>query len=214
MHRRNAAEKAIRTMKTHLLSGLATCDKNFPITEWDWLLKQAEITLNLLRNSRINPNLSAWAYINKPYDFNKMPMAPAGTKIIAHSKPTKRASWAYHGQTGWYVGPSLDHYRCVTCYLPNTYREIITDTVKFLPTHIPIPEASIDDHIRKSLQELTSLLSNKVTTFPVAMTSPTNRQALVQLADIFHQDTTVLSHNPTSEGAEPVTKPTNPVYLP
>ena len=92
MHRRNAAEKAIRTAKNRILSGLATCDTNYPITEWDRLLPQAEITLNLLQNSLVNPNLSAWAYINKPYDFNKMPMTPPGTKIIAHSKPNKRAT--------------------------------------------------------------------------------------------------------------------------
>ena len=50
-HRRNAAEKAIRTLKNHLLSGLATCDNQFPIHEWDCLLPQCELTLNLLRNS-------------------------------------------------------------------------------------------------------------------------------------------------------------------
>ena len=115
MHRRNVAEKAIRTMKNHILSGLATCDKNFPITEWDRLLAQGEITLNLLRNSRVNPKLSSWAYIQQPCNFNKMPMAPQGTKIIAHSKPNKRASWAYHSQSGWYIGPAPEHYLCVKC---------------------------------------------------------------------------------------------------
>ena len=100
-----------------------------------------------MRNSRVNPNISAWSLIQKSYDNNKMPMAPPGTKIIAHSKPTKRASWAYHGQSGWYVGPAPEHYYCVTCYIPKTHREIIKDTVRFILTHIPIPEASIDDYI-------------------------------------------------------------------
>ena len=39
-HRRNAAEKAIRTLKNHLLSGLATCDNDYPVHEWDRILKQ------------------------------------------------------------------------------------------------------------------------------------------------------------------------------
>ena len=47
-HRRNAAERAIQTWKNHFCAGLATCDPNFPLTEWDLLLPQAEITLNLL----------------------------------------------------------------------------------------------------------------------------------------------------------------------
>ena len=209
IHRRNAAEKAICTMKNHILSGLANCDKSFPILEWDRLLIQAEITLNLLRNSRVNPHLSSWAYIQKPYDFNKMPMAPPGTKIVAHSKPQKRASWAYHGQSGWYIGPAPEHYRCVKCYIPATHREIVTDTIKFIPTNIPIPEASIDDHIRNSLEELTGLLANKVKTFPPILSSPTSRQAIIQLAKIFQRDKHDTEHS-TSEGAskkEQTTKP-------
>ena len=61
-HRQNAAETAVKTVKKHLLSGLATCHKEFPITEWDRLLPQAELTLNLLRNSRVKTHLSAWAF--------------------------------------------------------------------------------------------------------------------------------------------------------
>ena len=56
MHRRNAAERAIRTFKNHFLAGLATCDPRFPLAEWDRLLNQAQLTLNLLRQSRLNLN--------------------------------------------------------------------------------------------------------------------------------------------------------------
>ena len=58
LHRTNAAERAIRTFKNHFLAGLATTHPNFPISEWDKLLPQTIITLNLLRNSRVNPKLS------------------------------------------------------------------------------------------------------------------------------------------------------------
>ena len=76
--------------------GLATCDPDYPIAEWDQLLTQSEITLNLLRNSPVNPKLSAWAYLNVCFDFNKTPMAPPGTKLIMHSKPEQQARWAYY----------------------------------------------------------------------------------------------------------------------
>ena len=135
-------------------------------------------------------------------------MAPPGTKILAHSKPNKRASWAYHGQTGWYVGPATEHYRCATCYMPKTHRQIITDTIRFIPSHIPIPEASIDDHIRNSLQELTSMLSNKFSTYPSTISSPTNRQALIQLAGIFNRDVTNQPTDLTSKGEGYNTPPT------
>ena len=63
-HRRNTAERAIQTLKNHLKAGLASFDPKFPIKEWDRLLPQCEITLNLLRAARIYPKLSAYAYMN------------------------------------------------------------------------------------------------------------------------------------------------------
>jgi hypothetical protein len=54
-HRTNAAERAIITFKEHFEAGLATVDPDFPVQLWDRLLPQAEITLNLLRASRLHP---------------------------------------------------------------------------------------------------------------------------------------------------------------
>ena len=125
--------------KNHLLSGLATCDPHFPIAEWDCLLPQAELTINLLRNSRKNPKLSAWAHLHGTLDFNKTPRLPPGTKILIHSKPAQRKSWEFHGQPGWYIAPALHHYRCVTCYVPTKHREIVSDTIKIIPNYVPIP---------------------------------------------------------------------------
>ena len=75
-HRRNAAETAIKTLKSHLLNCLATSYRQFPSTEWDRLLSQAELTLNLLCNSRCNPKLSMRTYLNGIHDFNHHPIAP------------------------------------------------------------------------------------------------------------------------------------------
>ena len=44
-HRRNAAERAIRMFKNHLVSGLATCQPDFPLHEWNRILHQAELAL-------------------------------------------------------------------------------------------------------------------------------------------------------------------------
>jgi hypothetical protein len=43
-----------------------------------------------LRTSRINPKLSAATHIYGQYDFNRAPMAPPGTRIIAHETPNSR----------------------------------------------------------------------------------------------------------------------------
>ena len=160
-HRRNSAEKAIRTLKNHFLSGLATCNKSFPIHEWDPLLLQCELTLNLLRNSRINPKLSSWAILNGMHNFNKVPLAPLRTRIVVHNKPGQRNSWQYHSTEDWYIGPAINLYRCLKCYLPITRTEIISDTVHLLLERIPIPEVNIDNYLRASIQELIQLLTNR-----------------------------------------------------
>ena len=48
VHRQNAAERAIRTFKNHLIAGLCSTDRDFPLNLWDRILPQAIITLNLL----------------------------------------------------------------------------------------------------------------------------------------------------------------------
>jgi hypothetical protein len=97
-HRRNSAERAIRTFKEHFVAGLSSVDPTFPLHLWDRLLPQAEITLNLLRTSRLHPQLSAAAHFRGLVDYNKTAFAPPGCKIIAHDKPGKRRTWAPHGQ--------------------------------------------------------------------------------------------------------------------
>ena len=64
MHRRNASERSIITFKYHFIAGLCVTDPYFPMQNWDRLLELAEITINLLRPSRFNPILSAYAQLN------------------------------------------------------------------------------------------------------------------------------------------------------
>ena len=71
-HRWNAAEVAIHNFKTHFLSVLAGVAEDFPAYLWDRLLPQTGITLNLLRQSNTTPNVSAYAHLSGPFDYNKM----------------------------------------------------------------------------------------------------------------------------------------------
>jgi hypothetical protein len=130
-HRRNSAEREIRSFKDHLIAGLCSTYKSFPMHLWDILLPQAVITLNMLRTSRINPKLSASTHIYGQNDLNRAPMAPPGTRIIAHETPKRRRIWAPHGQDGWYIGPALEHYRCYTIYITKTRGERVVETVDF-----------------------------------------------------------------------------------
>ena len=154
MHRRNAAKRAIRTWKAHFIAGLCSTDKMFPMHLWDRLIEQAEIMLNLLRPSRTNPKLSAYAAVNGPFDFNRMPLAPPGTKVVVHKKPNQRKSWDPHGISGWYIGPAVDHYHCYKVYIPKTQSEQIADTVEFFPQYCTLPTLASKDMAVKAAIEL------------------------------------------------------------
>jgi hypothetical protein len=132
-HRRNSAERAIRSFKDHLIAGLSSTDKSFPMHLWDRLLPQAVIALNMLGTSRVNTKLSATTHIFGQYDFNWAPMAPPGTRIIAYETPIRRRTWDPHGQDGWYIGPALEHYRCHKVYITKTRGDRIVETVEFFP---------------------------------------------------------------------------------
>ena len=57
------SEQAIQTFKGHFKAGLALLDPDFPISEWDRLVEQGELILDLLLASRTNPKLSAFVYL-------------------------------------------------------------------------------------------------------------------------------------------------------
>ena len=60
VHRRNTAERAIRTFKAHFLAILVGVDRDFPSSLWDTILPQTELTLNLPHQATLAPEISAW----------------------------------------------------------------------------------------------------------------------------------------------------------
>ena len=71
-HRENTVERMIETAKHHCIAGMAGTDKNYPIREWDRGVAQSQRTLNMLRSYRINPKLSADAFLEGQHDYNAM----------------------------------------------------------------------------------------------------------------------------------------------
>jgi hypothetical protein len=109
-HQVNAAEWAIATFKEHFIAALAIVYTHCPLQLWDEFLPQVELTLNMLRFSRRNPNRSANQEVYGSFDLNKTPLAPLGTKALIYDDPAARASWAPHATNGYYVGPASNHY--------------------------------------------------------------------------------------------------------
>jgi hypothetical protein len=161
-HRRNLAERAIQTFKSHFISILAGVDPSFPMSLWDRLIPQAVMTLNLLRNSHKTPTISAYQHVNGIFDYNKLPLAPLGCLVEIHESTNRRRTWDPRSLTGWYLGTSTEHYRCHKIFCKKTRSERISDTVIFRHSYLTQPIISPDDHIVKAIGDLSSALRQRI----------------------------------------------------
>ena len=78
VHRSNDEERFIRTWKDNLLSGISGVKSQFPMYLWDRLIPQDNITLNLLREYRVNSILSDYEELEGKFNYNKTPLFPPG----------------------------------------------------------------------------------------------------------------------------------------
>lgn len=179
MHRRNKAERAIRTWKNHFIATIAGVDPNFPMCAWNELIPQAEMTINMVRISPSHPRMSAWEAIHGSYDFDAHPMAPPGTAITIHEKPSQRKSWSKHGVKGFYLGPAMEHYRCYNVWTSHSGTSRVADTVAWHPhgyqweSYSPLEMIT---HTVETLSEALKQLANSDTT------AATHRQPLKHIA--------------------------------
>jgi hypothetical protein len=148
-------------------------------------LPQAEITLNLLRTSRLHPQLSAAAHYHGLVDYNKTAFAPPGCRIIAHEKPGKRQTWAPHGQHGYSLGPAMHHYWCQNVYISTTASERIVDTLEFFPHNYQMPQLSSSERLLMASKDMTDALQNPHPAVPFASVGDDTIAALTDLAAIF-----------------------------
>jgi hypothetical protein len=216
-HRRNAAERAIRTFKEHFVAGLSSVDPTFPLHLSDRLLPQAEIALNLLRTSRLHPQLSAAARFHGLVDYNKTAFSPPGCKIIAYEKPGKRRTWAPHGQHGYSLGPAMHHYRCQNVYISATASERIVDTLEFSPHNYQMQQLSSTDRLLMAAQDMTDALQNPHPEVPFTHVGDDTILALTELANIFKvklrntQPTTLPAAPPTVNLRPCLAESSNPI---
>ena len=141
-HRTNPSEKAIDVWKAHFIAGLASLPPDFPVHLWCRLIEHATLTLNLMRPSKLNPRLSAYAQLNGAFDFNTTPLAPPGCRAVVHETRDQRATWDPKGTNAWYLGPALQHYRCHRVYVPKSRAERIIRTIEFFPHNCANPQSS------------------------------------------------------------------------
>ena len=84
IHGRNTTERAIHTFKAHFLEILAGGAPDFPRHLWVILIPQTELTLNLLRQARLNHSKLAWEAFTGPLNYNATPLGPLCCEVISH----------------------------------------------------------------------------------------------------------------------------------
>ena len=188
-HRTNPAERAMRTFKDHFTAILNGTDEGFPAGLWDELLEQTEITLNLLRQSRINPRLSAYAQVFGTFDFNATPLAPLGIRGIMYlNRDNRPTTFADHGKLGWYVGPCLHKYRNYRLWIDDTKGIREHSSVSLMPEKIGIPNTTPADRLSAALEDLKHELQHtpKHTDPLVTEYGTTTNQLIRKLKRLFH----------------------------
>ena len=94
-------------------------------------------------------------------------MAPPETCVILHEKPVNRTSWGHNGTLGWYIGPSIDHYRCMQCYMPATGMVRITDTIQYIPKAFVFPKTTTEDYLQQAIGDIIAIINNPPKKLPL-----------------------------------------------
>ena len=113
------------------------------------------------------------------------PLAPPGTKCIAHEKSSQRGTWAPHGQLRWYIGGVPEHYRYYQIYIPKTQGTHICDTVEFFPTHCKMPNATSHDAVIYAANDLITTLTTPQPTNSVLSIGNDQLEALQKISHHF-----------------------------
>ncbi len=161
-HRRNQVERAIQTFKAHFIAILAGIHDKFPLSLWCHLLEPTELTLNLLRRSKVAPKISVLAHIHSHHDYMKKPFAPLGCAIEAHVKPEDCRTWDARSDAGFSLGTSMQHHRCFCVYITKTRATRIRDTVLFKHQSITNPTVSPESHVVAAAQHLATELQGNI----------------------------------------------------
>ena len=132
----------------------------FPNYLWDHLLPQTELTLNLLRQSTLAPEISAWEHLHGPFNFDATPIGPIGCPFIIHTKPGIRKTWDFRGHSGFNIGLALKHYRCFHVVDGATKALLYYDTDEFLHEYLTKTTVSKGDRIVHALNFLSCAIKD------------------------------------------------------
>ena len=142
---------------------VSAVENDFPCRHWDQLLPQAELTLKILRQAIVQPNISAWDFIMGSLNYDATPLGPLECPVMIHKKTSNINSWDFRRKEGWSVGVYLEHYRWQVVIPANTREIIVSDTVEFLHKFITYPTITPEDCILHGLNTLSGAIKDAPT---------------------------------------------------
>ena len=160
----NVAKHAIQMLKGHFIAVLADVADYFPIHQWNQLVLQTVIILNLLRQTNVAPNVSAYSYHHNPFDYNRILLAHMGCAVQFHNKPNQWQTWCEHSSNGWCLQTSLEHYHCHKTFIKAAEQTRISNKVFFKHKCITQPTFTPADTIIHTYQELMKAINGITTT--------------------------------------------------
>ena len=160
IHLRNSAEQSTQTFKDHFITILAGVAPGFPRYLWDHIFPQAELLLNLLCQSTLNPKMLSWEYFNGPFDYDTTPLSPLGCPVIIHKKLGNHNSWDLCSKDEFSAGVSLEHYRYQRAIDSKTKAIVVSNNVDVCHHSITTPNITDKDRVTHSLKLISHALQD------------------------------------------------------
>jgi hypothetical protein len=134
-----------------------------PMHLWCQLLPQVERQLLLLRQSQVNPGMSAYSHVyHGQHNYSKHQFVPIGMESLVHVKPHKQRTYAQHCKKGFVIGTSFKHYRCQQIWMKDTHGTLILGAVWFKHKYLTNPSVTPEDQMIAAIGGLAKTLRTNI----------------------------------------------------
>ena len=110
-HHRNIVEKKIQTCRYHFVSVCTGTAATFLVHLWCQSIPQVDRQFMLIRQSNVNPQISAYAHVYGPHNYDDEQFFPIGMESLVQDNPRQKTSFAEHCKKGYVLGTYFEHYR-------------------------------------------------------------------------------------------------------
>ena len=156
---------AIQTLKYNFVGVLTGTTYTLTMNLWCQSTPQAKRQLLLLRQSNVNPQISAYAHIYGPHNYDAEPFVPIGMESLVHDNPRQRKLFAEHCKRGYVMGTYFEHYRAWNIWMKASQATRIPATIFHKHKYLSNPTVTPADAVIAAIENLTATLKNFSSTY-------------------------------------------------